>query len=154
MAIRAAALVSLPFFILGRVLIGRANIAAISCLGLAVALVALGFLAETHIKRAKTETGSLGRLARFFSACSRRRPIRFFGPIGAGLLGILAPLAAILPNFLAMDPLPLTAPLIAAGLFVLCFGLFGEIIVFANAERVQDYRVETFLNVNTQGNRS
>ena len=32
------------------------------------------------------------------------------------------------------------------GILVFCFGLFGELIAFANAKRVKDYTVETLLN--------
>ena len=40
---------------------------------------------------------------------------------------------------------------ITTGILVFCFGLFGELIAFANAKQVKDYTVETFLNANNEG---
>ena len=40
----------------------------------------------------------------------------------------------------------LSPVLITTGILVFCFGLFGELIAFANAKQVKDYTVETFLN--------
>ena len=145
-AFRAAAILSLPFFILGRVLFGSANIIMVSCFGLAVALLGLGWLTEHNIQEAKQKLPALGKLARFFIFRCKRRPVRFLGPIGAMLLilgGVL-----LIPQ---VGSLNLAAPAITTGILVFCFGLFGELIAFANAEHVKDYTVETFLNANNEG---
>ena len=150
---RAAALLSFPFFVLGRILFGNTNIAAFSCFGLAIALLVLGWITEDKIRQAKQELPELGKLAHLFIFRCKRRPIRFFGPIGALLfiLGSILPTAPIPSIFLSVlnvtETLSLSAIFITSGILVFCFGLFGELITFANAKRVKDYAVETFLNV-------
>ena len=150
---RAAALLSFPFFVLGRILFGNTNIAAFSCFGLAIALLVLGWITEDKIRQAKQELPELGKLAHLFIFRCKRRPIRFFGPIGALLfiLGSVLPTAPIPSIFLSVlnvtETLSLSAIFITSGILVFCFGLFGELITFANAKRVKDYAVETFLNV-------
>ena len=155
-AFRVAALLALPLFVLGRVLIGRDIITGLNCFGLAIALLVLGWITEKNIKRAKTETSALNTVARFFIIPCKRRPIRFFGPIGAGLF-ILGSVLAIGPisELLQTAGTPnLNGLFLTGGLLCFCVGLFGELIAFANARRVKDYNVETSLNVNTQGNTS
>ncbi len=152
-AFRTAACLSLPFFVLGRVLFGNANIAALSCLSLAVVLLILGWITEDRIRQTKQETPRLGALARFFIFQCKRRPIRFFGPIGVALFiigGILsiAPISTLLFKMWNVAALNLSAIFITVGILVFCFGLFGELITFANAKRVKDYTVETLLNSN------
>jgi hypothetical protein len=150
---RAAALLSFPFFVLGRILFGNTNIAAFSCFGLAIALLVLGWITEDKIRQAKQELPELGKLAHLFIFRCKRRPIRFFGPIGALLfiLGSILPTVPIPSIFLSVlnvtETLSLSAIFITSGILVFCFGLFGELITFANAKRVKDYAVETFLNV-------
>ena len=150
---RAAALLSFPFFVLGRILFGNTNIAAFSCFGLAIALLVLGWITEDKIRQAKQELPELGKLAHLFIFRCKRRPIRFFGPIGALLfiLGSILPTAPIPSIFLSVlnvtETLSLSVIFITSGILVFCFGLFGELITFANAKRVKDYAVETFLNV-------
>ena len=150
-AFRAAATLSLPFFVLGRILFGNANIAAISCFGLALTLLALGGLAERKIRQANQKSHALGKLARFFIFQCKRRPIRLFGPIGVILLILGGALLMLQTASLTVNGLNVTTPhlgtiSITTGILVFCFGLFGEIIVFANTKRVKDYVVETFLN--------
>ncbi|RKU20282.1 hypothetical protein C6500_09265 [Candidatus Poribacteria bacterium] len=150
-AFRVAAFLSLPFFVLGRVLFGNANIAALSCLGLAIALLVLGWITENTIQHAKRESSTLGTLARFFIVQCNRRPVRFFGPIGVASFGLgaiflLTPVNALLLKILNVGASNLSAIFITSGIFVFCFGLFGELITFANARRVKDYTIETFLN--------
>ena len=132
-ALQAAALLSLPFAVLGRILFTNANTAAFSCFGLAVALLVLGWIAENEIRQANRELSDLRKLARFFIFRCKRRPIRFFGPIGVLLF--------ILGGVLSLNPI-----VMAIGILVFCFGLFGELIAFANAKHVKDWTVETFLN--------
>lgn len=153
-AFGAAGLLSLPFFVLGRVLFGNVNDVALHCLGLAVALLVSGAVAQRKIQQSETEAVPLGALARFFFFRCRRRPIRFLGPIGVvlfGLGGILS-IPPIGPFLLKTFGTNFGVSFISGGIFVFCAGLFGELIAFANAKSVKDYVVETFLNVNTQRN--
>ena len=150
-AFRAAAILSLPFFILGRVLFGTANIASFSCFGLAVALLGLGGLTENSIQRAKQKAPELRKLARFFIFRCKRRPVRLFGPIGVMLLMLGGILLIPQVGSLSLNVLNVAAPnlssiFITTGILVFCFGLFGELIAFANAKQIKDYTVETFLN--------
>ena len=150
-AFRVAAILSLPFFILGRILFSSTNIVGVSCIGLAVALLGLGWLTEHQIQQAKQKLPELRKLARFFIFRCKRRPIRLFGPIGAMLLifgGILLiPQVGSLPlKVLNIAASNLSAISVTTGILVFCFGLFGELIAFANAKQVKDYTVETFLN--------
>lgn len=133
-ALQAASFLSLPFFVLGRILFGSANTAALSCITLAIALLALGWITENKIRQANQELSDLSKLARFFIFRYNRRPIRFFGPIGVLLF--------ILGGILSLNPI-----VIGIGILVFCFGLFGELIAFANAKRVKDWTVETLLNM-------
>ena len=150
-AFRTAALLSLPFFVLGRVLFRTANVVALSCFGLAIALLTLGWITENKIQHAKKESSTLGTLARFFIIQCKRRPIRFLGPIGVALFifgGILsiAPVNSLLLKILNVGSSNPSAIFITGGILVFCSGLFGELITFANAKRVKDYTIETFLN--------
>ena len=155
-AFRAAAILSLPFFILGRILFGNTNIGMVSCLSLAVALLGLGWLTENKIQQAKQKLPEMGTLTRFFIFRCKRRPIRLFGRIGVMLLilgGILLipQVGSLSSKVLNISAPNLSAISITAGILVFCFGLFGELIAFANAKRVKDYTVETFLNANNEG---
>ena len=151
-AFRVAAFLSLPFFVLGRVLFGNANITeTLSCFGLAVALLIFGWITERKIQHAKKASGTLGTLARFFMIHCKRRPIRFLGPIGVVLFvlgGVLSivPVNALFPEALNVRASFLSAIFMTGGIFIFCAGLFGELITFANAKRVKDYTIETFLN--------
>ncbi|MDE0555591.1 MAG: hypothetical protein OXI24_15320, partial [Candidatus Poribacteria bacterium] len=129
----AASFLSLPFFVLGRILFHSPNIAALSCFGLAIALLALGWITENQIRQANRDLSDLSKLARFFIFRYNRRPIRFFGPIGILLF--------ILGGVLYLNPI-----VMVIGILVFCCGLFGELIAFANAKRVKDWTVETLLN--------
>ena len=145
-AFRVAAFLSLPFFVLGRVLFGNANVAALSCFGLAIALLTLGWITENTIQHAKKESSTLGTLARFFIIRCKRRPIRCFGPAGAALF-ILGGILSIVPfntlllkifNIGSSNP---SAIFLTGGILVFCSGLFGELITYANAKRVKDYTI-------------
>ena len=149
-AFRAAAVLSLPFLVLGRILFGTALVAALSCLGLAIALLVLGGLTENKIRQADQTSSGLGRLAHFFIFGCKRRPIRFLGPIGimslllGGLLFILQ-MNPFLLGVLGTMGHSLSPILIIIGILVFCCGLFGELIAFANARHVKDYTVETIV---------
>ena len=154
-AFRAAAILSLPFFILGRILFGAANIAAFSCFGLAITLLMLGLLTENKIRQAKQQSPELGKLVRFFIFRCRRRPVRLFGPIGVILLilgGIffIPQITSLSASVLNIAMPNLRSIFMATGILMFCFGLFGELIAFANAKRVKEYVVETFLNANNE----
>jgi glycosyltransferase involved in cell wall biosynthesis len=155
-AFRAAAILSLPFFILGRILFGTANIASFSGFGVAIALLGLGWLTENKIQQAKQKLPELGQLARFFIFRCKRRPVRLFGPTSVMLLilgGILfiPQVGSLSLKVLKIAALNLSSISITTGILVFCFGLFGELIAFAHAKRVKDYTVETFLNANNEG---
>ena len=110
-AFRDAALFSLPFCVLGRVLFTNANTAAISCFGLAVALLVLGWITENKIQQASQERSDLSQLARFFIFRYERRPVRFFGPVGVllfGLGGVLlaTPIHSFLSRVLDLTAIP------------------------------------------------
>ncbi len=155
-AFRAAAVLSLPFFVLGRILFGSTDIGAFSCFGLAIALLVLGWVTENKIRRAKQKLPELCRLARLFMFRFKRRPVRFLGPIGAFLFGLgvlllTAPIRSFVLSVLNLAELPnFGAIFITSGVLVFCSGLFGELIVFANAGCVKDYTVETFLNADNE----
>ena len=152
-ALQAAAFLSLPFFVLGRVLFGSANTAALSCFGLAIALLALGGITENTIRQANRELSDLSKLARFFIFRYKRRPVRFFGPIGVllfilGGVFLMPPIYSFLLRVLNLTEIPNLGPVfVAGGVLVFCFGLFGELIAFANAKRVKDWTVKTLLNI-------
>lgn len=152
-AFQAAAFLSLPFFVLGRVLFGSANAAALSCISLAVALLALGWITENKIRQANQELSALSKLARFFIFRYKRRPVRFFGPIGVllfilGGILLMPPIYSFLLRVLNFTEIPnLGTVFVAGGILVFCFGLFGELIAFANAKRVKGWTVETLLNM-------
>lgn len=151
-AFRAAALLSLPFFVLGRILFDSANTPAFSCFVLAIALLTLGWITENKIRQADQELSELSKLARFFIFRYKRRPLRFFGPIGVLLfiLGgvlLIPPIHSFLLRVLNLTEIPgLGTIFVAGGILVFCFGLFGELIAFVNAKRVKDYTIETLLN--------
>ena len=151
-AFQAAALLSVPFAILGRILFGNTNIAAFSCFGTAVALLILGWIAENQIRQASQKLSDPNKLARFFIFRYKRRPVRFFGPIGVLLFilgGVLltTPIHSFFLRVLNLAEMPNLGPIFGVGgILVFCFGLFGELIAFANAKRVKDYTVETLLN--------
>ena len=144
-AFRVAAFLGLPFFVLGRVLFGYTNMAALSCFGLAIALLILGWITENAIQRAKKESCTLDTLPRFFLLRCKRRPARFFGPIGVALFGLgvifLLTSNSLLLKILGLGSSNPSAIFIAGGIFVFCFGLFGELIAYANAKQVKDYTI-------------
>ena len=139
-AFQGAACLSLPFFVLGGILLGTASLAAFSCIGLGASLLGLGAVTARVIGKSQQESVELGTLARFFISRCARRPFRCFGPVGSMLLVLGGILTIWMPN---LGPV-----LMNSGILVCCCGLFGELIVFANAKRVKDYTVETFLNAN------
>ena len=135
---RVAAFLSLPFFIIGFLLINITIIAALSSIGLGISLIGISLITGWSLGKAQREAADLSPLASFFICRCARRPIRCFGPFGATLFVLGGILMIGLPN---VGPI-----LMGIGILTFCCGLFGEIITYANAKRVKDYTVEIFLN--------
>ncbi len=123
--------------------------AGIGCCGLGACRLALGWITAREIQHARSDTTEPGRLARFFLGLSDRRPLRVFGPLGA--IGVLASIfigASLIP-MINVDALLWIVNLIIffipGSFLVFEIGLLGELVAFANAHRVKDYTVVTFL---------
>ena len=98
----------------------------------------------------------------FFLTRFTRRPLRFFGPLGAactvaGLLG----LAIVVVQRLALGvpladrpALILSSLCVAVGLQVLAIGLIGELIVFINARSMRQYRVREVIEAGAEKQRA
>ncbi len=90
----------------------------------------------------------------FFLARFTKRPLRFFGMVGAGTFGagallitLLGAQRVFLDQQLADRPaLLLAALLLVLGLQIFALGLLGELIIFTHARSVKDYRVETVVH--------
>ena len=84
-----------------------------------------------------------GKLARFFMFQCKRRPLRVFGPLST--IGFT--LGSILLMGLSKTNTMVGASilLIGSGILTFCFGMFGELVSFANAKQVKDYNIKTFL---------
>src|SRR5690606_16930485 len=86
----------------------------------------------------------------FFLVRFTKRPLRFFGMLGAGTFGIGALLTAYLcVQRLAFDEklsdrpaLLLAALLVVLGVQVFALGLLAELMIFTHARDMKDYRVE------------
>ena len=101
-------------------------------------------------------------LSVFFLTRFTRRPLRFFGPLGAactaaGLLG----LAIVIVQRLALGvpladrpALILSSLCVAVGLQVLAIGLIGELIVFINARSMRQYRVREVIEAGAEKQRA
>jgi hypothetical protein len=100
-------------------------------------------------------------LSVFFLTRFTRRPLRFFGPLGAactalGSLGLTIVVAQrlILGVPLAQRPaLILSSLLVAVGLQVLAIGLIGELIVFIHARSMRQYRVREIIESGSETQR-
>lgn len=86
----------------------------------------------------------------FFLVRFTKRPLRFFGMLGAGTFGIGALVVLFLSiqrlvfdDALADRPaLLLGALLVVLGMQIFALGLLGELIIFTHARDLKDYRVE------------
>jgi hypothetical protein len=86
----------------------------------------------------------------FFLVRFTKRPLRFFGMVGAITFSLGAALITYLgieriafDQSLADRPaLLLAALLIVLGMQIFALGLLGELIIFTHARNVKDYRVE------------
>lgn len=135
---RVAAFMSLPFFIIGCLLINIAITWALSFIGAGISLMGISLITGWSLAKAHRKAGELSPFASFFVYRCAKRPIRYFGPLGL-LCFVLGCLSTI--NFPNVSPI-----LMNIGVFIFCCGLFGETIVYANAKRVKDYSVEIVLN--------
>jgi hypothetical protein len=98
----------------------------------------------------------------FFLTRFTRRPLRFFGPAGAGctLLGLLGLAVVVVQRLLLGVPLAerpaliLSSLLVAVGLQVLAIGLIGELIVFIHARSMRQYRVREIIEAGGDARRA
>lgn len=95
-------------------------------------------------------------LSVFFLTRFTRRPLRFFGPLGAtcAVIGALGLAVVVVQRLLLGEPLAerpaliLSSLLVAVGLQVLAIGLIGELIVFIHARTMRQYRVREVIEAN------
>ena len=89
----------------------------------------------------------------FFLMRFTKKPLRFFGMLGAATFGVGAVLIAYLgmDRVLFSEPLAdrpallLAALLLVLGLQIFALGLLGELIIFTHARGLKDYRVEEII---------
>lgn len=89
----------------------------------------------------------------FFLTRFTRRPLRFFGPFGAGcaLVGVIGLAIVVVQRLFFGLPLAerpaliLSSLFVALGLQVLAIGLIGELIVFIHARSMRQYRVREII---------
>jgi len=82
-----------------------------------------------------------------------KKPLRFFGLIGAGLFGVGFFISLVLALQRLLGPVSLgDKPLLILGVLLMVLGvqtgsigLLGEIIIFTHAKKMKDYAVEKFL---------
>jgi hypothetical protein len=85
----------------------------------------------------------------FFLTRFTRRPLRFFGPVGAActVFGCAVLAVVVVQRLLFAVPLAdrpallLSSLLIAVGLQILAIGLIGELVVFIHARSMKQYRI-------------
>lgn len=90
----------------------------------------------------------------FFLVKFTKKPLRFFGLIGAGLASIgglwtiiLVFQRLFLSQSLAQRPaLLLAALLIVLGVQIFALGLIGEIVIYAHAREIREYTIEEIIN--------
>jgi len=96
----------------------------------------------------------LDLLTVFFLIKFTKKPLRFFGLIGASLtsIGGLATLVLIIQRLafdqaLAQRPaLLLAALMVVLGVQIFALGLIGEIIIYTHARKIREYTVEEIIN--------
>src|SRR5262245_17547718 len=118
--------------------------------------------AARRIERPRTYVHRLvDVLSVFFVTRFTRRPLRFFGPVGAGCaaLGALGLTIVVIQRLIFGVPLAdrpaliLSSLLVAVGLQVLAIGLIGELIVFIHARSMRQYRVREIIEADSQPQR-
>jgi hypothetical protein len=100
-------------------------------------------------------------LSVFFLTRFTRRPLRFFGPVGAACaaLGVVGLAIVVVQRLILGVPLAerpaliLSALLVALGLQVLAIGLIGELIVFIHARSMRQYRVREIIEAGSPAQR-
>ncbi len=112
--------------------------------------------AARRVHRPKTYVHRLvDILSVFFLTRFTRRPLRFFGPVGATCtaVGALGLAVVVVQRLFMNEPLAerpaliLSSLLIAVGLQVLAIGLIGELIVFIHARTMRQYRVREIIEM-------
>ena len=97
---------------------------------------------------------SLDLLTVFFLVKFTKKPLRFFGLVGASLTGAgLAATLFLVAQRLFFDvaladrpALILSSLLIVLGIQVIAIGLIGEIIIFTHARELKEYRIDKIIN--------
>jgi hypothetical protein len=97
-------------------------------------------------------------LSVFFLSRFTQRPLRFFGPVGAGctVAGLIGLAIVVVQRLFFSMPLAerpaliLSSLFVALGLQVLAIGLIGELIVFIHARSMRQYRVREIIEAGTQ----
>jgi hypothetical protein len=100
-------------------------------------------------------------LSVFFLTRFTRRPLRFFGPVGAAstAVGLIGLAVVVLQRLAFGQPLAerpaliLSSLLVAVGLQVLAIGLIGELIVFIHARSMRQYRVREIIESSREAQR-
>ena len=114
-------------------------------------------------RRRIATAGSIGRASTcitcsdlfsiFFLMRFTKKPLRFFGMLGAATFGV----GAVLIGYLGLDRLLFSEPLadrpalllaallLVLGMQVFALGLLGELIIFTHARGLKDYRVEEII---------
>ncbi|HET7607211.1 MAG TPA: glycosyltransferase [Gammaproteobacteria bacterium] len=118
--------------------------------------------AARRIERPRTYVHRLvDVLSVFFLTRFTRRPLRFFGPVGAACtgLGSLGLAIVVVQRLILGVPLAerpaliLSSLFVALGLQVLAIGLIGELIVFIHARSMRQYRVRDIIEAGSQAQR-
>ena len=118
--------------------------------------------AARRIERPRTYVHRLvDVLSVFFLTRFTRRPLRFFGPVGAACtaLGSLGLAIVVIQRLILGVPLAerpaliLSSLFVALGLQVLAIGLIGELIVFIHARSMRQYRVREIIEAGSQAQR-
>ncbi len=135
---RISAFLSVPFLISGFFLFSISNIIGLSLISIFACILGIGVITGTTVSKAHKEAADFSTLARFFIIHCSRRPIRYFGPFCTLFVLIGCIVYVFFPSI---------APfIITLGILVFYIGLFGEVISYANAKKVNDYIVDIFLN--------
>jgi glycosyltransferase involved in cell wall biosynthesis len=96
----------------------------------------------------------LDLLSVFFLVKFTKKPLRFFGLIGAGvgsvgglwMFGLLVQRLAFSEPLAQRPALLLAALLIVLGVQIFALGLVGEIVIYAHARQIREYTVEEIVN--------
>lgn len=84
------------------------------------------------------------KLTNFFLNRCRRRPLRLFGTLGTIGFTLGTILLIGLPKISII--VGASTLIITSGILTFCFGMYGELVSYANAKQVKDYTVEIYLD--------